>query len=72
MGKYLVSPSFHQKMKANPGSSDTASCVHSVSHHVDKDAVKISEELPSMQQLSVLSQSRSRELSYLFFGFVFL
>lgn len=72
MGKYQISPSFGQKMKADPGSSDAASCVHNLSHHADKDAVMISEELPNMQQLSVLSQSRSRELSYLFFWFCFI
>lgn len=41
LGKHQISPSFGQKMKADPGSSDTASCVHSLSHHIGKDAVKI-------------------------------
>lgn len=44
MGKHLRSPSLGQKMKADPGSSDTASCVHRLSYHTDKDAVKISDE----------------------------
>lgn len=43
VGKHLRSPSLGQKMKADPGSSDTASCVHRLSYHTDKDAVEISD-----------------------------
>lgn len=40
VGKHQTNASFGQKMKADPGSSDSASCVHGLSHHIDRDAVE--------------------------------